>query len=126
MTLQEDIKDWLDNPNARGSESHAASLIGQVTALLNEEISPEIESALGNLTFRDALREVMRDFREVNLNRTGANLEMVRDVLSLAERFADQKWTGSIAVIAQFLTRHSPRLPDQEELDLPTFYLEPD
>jgi hypothetical protein len=56
MTLLEKIEDWKKYPNAFGSESQAAVLLGEISAALNEPISDSVASALKMLSIRGAMR----------------------------------------------------------------------
>jgi hypothetical protein len=58
MPLIEKINDWKKYPNALGSESQAAIIVGEVAAALEEDIPTAVNDALRILSLRGTMRDI--------------------------------------------------------------------
>lgn len=58
MTIIEKIDDWKKFPNALGSESQVAVLLGEISASLDEPLPNTVVTALKTLSIRGAMRDI--------------------------------------------------------------------
>ena len=108
MTLHEKIREWKEYPNALGSESHAAVIVGEVAAALGEPIPKDVEAALKVLS----LRGVMRDLSSAIQRRQDmeSDLPSFHDIADAAGAAAGLSWAEAVAVVSRYFAERQNRL----------------
>ena len=103
MTLIEKVEDWKKYPNALGSESHAAIVVGEVAAAWGEDIPDAVNSALRSLSLRGTMRDIASTIQrneEYLPRHLGPSFH---DVVDSAAASCGLSWAEALAIIAKHL-----------------------
>jgi hypothetical protein len=95
--LLKKIEDWKKYPNALGSESQVAVLLGEVLAFLNEPIPDSVSSALKALSLRGTMRDIASAIeRNENYHLDTSSFQ---DIVNTATISAGLSWAEAITII---------------------------
>ena len=101
VTLHEKISDWKNYPNALGSESQAAVIVGEVAAALGEAIPNDVRLMLKKLSLRGTMRDIASAIQRGDEHSPGVPCS--HDVVDIGAESAGLSWGEAIAEITKYL-----------------------
>jgi len=101
------IEDWKKYPNALGSESQVAVLLGELSAFLNEPIPDSVLSALKTLSLRGTMRDIASAIKRERFN---PNIPSFHDVVDTAAISCGLSWTEALTIIVTYLEKKKHHL----------------
>ncbi len=108
MLLRAKIEDWKKHPNALGSESQAAVIVGEVAAALNQDIPADVAAALKTLALRGTMRDIAQALQLGHEVRPA--VPSFHDVVDVGAAAAGLSWTEAIASMTRYLDTASQQL----------------
>lgn len=103
MTLREKIEDWKRYPNALGSESQVACIVGSVAAESGEDIPGEIKHALKILSLRGTMRDMASAIQRMEEYAPHLKTPSFDDVVDAGAASCGISWAEALAVITRYL-----------------------
>lgn len=110
MSLNKKIEDWKQCPNALGSESQVAVIVGEVAAALGEAIPDSVNGALKTLSLRGMMRDIASAIRRDEEPRTRPGVPSFGNVVDTGAASCGISWTEALAVLAKHLDERKTRL----------------
>jgi len=104
--LKQKIEAWKGRPNAHGSESQAAIIVGEVAAMLGEDVPDAVNGALRTLS----LRGTMRDLALAAQPLPRPDAQGFHDIVAAGAASCGISWAESLAVIAKYLGERAAKL----------------
>jgi hypothetical protein len=108
MNIKEKIEDWKKYPNALGSESQAAVIVGELAAALDEDIPEHVLRALKKLSLRGTMRDIAQAIERGEERSPG--VPSFHDVVDVGAESAGLSWAEAIAIIVEYLEKQGRRL----------------
>ena len=100
MLLIKKIEEWKKYPNALGSESQVAVLLGELSSFLNEPIPDTVLSALKILSLRGTMRDIASAIQRERFN---PDIPSFHDVVDTAAISCGLSWTEALTIIVTYL-----------------------
>lgn len=103
MSITQDIENWKRYPNALGSESHVAIIVGSIAAKTGKSIPQDVKLALKSLSLRGTMRDIAS---EIGRN---ADIDSIlrgpsfHDVVDSGAASCGISWRCDIAVLNQYI-----------------------
>ena len=94
------IEEWKKYPNALGSESQVAVLLGELSSFLNEPIPDTVLSALKILSLRGTMRDIASAIKRERFNQ---DIPSFHDVVDTAAISCGLSWTEALTIIVTYL-----------------------
>lgn len=110
MSLNEQIEDWKKYPNALGSESQAAVIVGEAAAALGEAIPDSVNAALKTLSLRGTMRDIASAIQRNEEHRPRPGVPSFHDVVDAGAASCGMSWAEALAVITKHLDERKGRL----------------
>lgn len=110
MPLREKIEDWKKYPNALGSESQAAIIVGEVTAALGENIPTAVNDALRILSLRGTMRDIASAIQHHQEHVPRPGVPSFHDVVDFGAASCGISWGEALTIIARHLDKCAMRL----------------
>jgi len=110
MPLREKIEDWKKCPNALGSESQAAIIVGEVAAALGEDIPDVVNKALGILSLRGTMRDIASAIQRNEEHAPHPGVPSFHEVVDSGAASCGISWAEALTVIARHLDEQAARL----------------
>jgi len=107
-TSRKEIDDWKKYPDALGSESQAAVIVGEIAHALGEEIPNEVALALKKLALRGTMRDIAAAIQRGEERRPG--VPSFHDVVDAGTAAAGLSWAESISTITRYFDAALERL----------------
>lgn len=108
MPLSDRIEDWKKYPNALGSESQAAVIVGEIANALQENIPDEVSAALKKLALRGTMRDIAAAIQRGEESTRG--VPSFHDVVEAGAAATGLSWTEAISTISRYLDSASARV----------------
>ena len=108
MNLRESIEDWKRYPNALGSESRAAVIVGEVAHALREEIPNDVAVSLKTLALRGTMRDIAGAIQRGEERNPG--VPSFHDVVEAGAAATGLSWAEALTKITRYLDAASERL----------------
>ena len=103
MTLQAKVDDWREYPNALGSESQVAVIVGEVAAARREAIPDDVQKALKVLALRGTMRDIASQIQRDEPRDPG--VPSFHEVVDAGAASCGLSWAEAIATITSHLDR---------------------
>jgi hypothetical protein len=101
MNLIKEIEDWQEYPNALGSESQVAVIIGKILSILNKEMPGDVRNALKILSLRSTMRDIANAMMKENMDFACAfSSDYLTEIASLS---CGLSWAESLVIITKYL-----------------------
>jgi hypothetical protein len=107
MSLKAKIEDWKNYPNALGSESQAAVILGEIAAKTGNDIPEDIRAALKVLSLRGTIRDIASAFQQHDHFHLEPTHMPKIDVADLAAISCGLSWAESLVVITRYFEEQS-------------------
>jgi class 3 adenylate cyclase len=111
--ISEKIDRWKEYPNCLGSEASAASLVGEISARLNEEIPFEVKEAMRALSLRGTMRDIASAIQKDEEHRPRLGTPSFHDVVDSGAASCGISWGEAIAVIVRYFEESRNRICEQ-------------
>lgn len=110
MTVRQKIDEWKERPDALGSESKVAVIIGEVAAMVGEDVPSNVMEALRALSLRGTMRDIastIQDGEECVPRQSLATFQRSVDPVASTCRIS---WGEALAVIAKYFAERESKL----------------
>ena len=99
MPLREKIERWKNYPNALGSESQAAIIVGEVAAALEEDIPTAVNDALRILSLRGTMRDIASAIQHHQEHVPHPDVPPFHDVVNFGAAACGISWGEALAIM---------------------------
>ncbi|ORU89692.1 MAG: hypothetical protein A6F71_01670 [Cycloclasticus sp. symbiont of Poecilosclerida sp. M] len=111
MSLSDKIDDWKMYPNALGSESQVAVIVGEVSVVLEEEIPKHVKEALKTLSLRGTMRDIAKAIasnEEPEQHNMG--VPSFHDVVDAAGASCCISWAEALSILTIYLEERRAKI----------------